>query len=76
MAKTHVKEPMQYPAPVRRMNFFETDRNLERALKRIAPDTLKRRRPLLKKLGQFASTALDEQAQEIRKLGMMQADKA
>lgn len=49
---------------VRGMNFFTSDRNLERFLKRHAPDTLKRQRALFRKIGALAGSEIDAQAQE------------
>lgn len=62
--KTEKNGPVHYSDRVRGMNFFTSDRNLERFLKRNAPDTLKRQRPLLRKLGGYAGMEIDAQAQE------------
>lgn len=62
--KTERKKAPAYGQQVRGMNFFDTDRNLERFLKRHAPDTLKRQRQLMRKIGALAGTEIDRQAQE------------
>ncbi len=56
--------PLSWPAKVRGLNFFDTDRNLEAVLTRLAPDMLSRRRQVLHDLGSFASGRLDVQATE------------
>jgi len=51
------------PERVRGLNFFTSDRNLERFLSRVAPDMLYRQADVLTALGAFAGDRLDRQAE-------------
>lgn len=64
MARKADKKHVDVSDRVRGMNFFTSDRNLERFLKRHAPDTLKRQRALFRKIGALAGSEIDVQAQE------------
>lgn len=57
------RTPQNYPAETRGSNFFESDRNLQDLLERIAPDMLKEHKKRLSDFGAWVGDALDKQAE-------------
>ena len=60
--KAERQSPLAYPVETRGLNFFESDRNLIRLLRRRAPGLLKRYAKRLSDFGAWAGGPLDEQA--------------